>query len=237
MENYEEDLINQENGIVGPCIFNEVENFHIIQNPSIDLMHDLPEGVSVYLIEGILTFLILVDKIITLETVNAAIANFSYGPCNSKPQPLRIEECTENPDTELKKKIKCKQSAAEMLILSRFLGLMIGDKIPRKNKYWKLYRTHKKVVGFLTAPSFVKADIYRGKKLIEKQNNRFLELLREIPPKTHIMSHAPEMMLHLGLLVHNWSFSGERKNSDTKKVATDTNSHKNVPLTIGINLA
>lgn len=118
IKNYAENLLNLTHGVKSACIFNQIKNFHIVQNPSTDIMHDLSEGVSVYLIEGILTFLVLVEEIISIEETNSAIKNFNYGTLESKnePQPLQIESCSEDGATGLTTKIKCKQSAAEMLI-------------------------------------------------------------------------------------------------------------------------
>lgn len=90
VDHYEQDLKSRENGVKHYCIFNEIENFHIIKNPSLDLMHDLFEGIAKYTIEGVLTNLILINKKISLESVNSSIDNFSYGTLESKnkPQPL-----------------------------------------------------------------------------------------------------------------------------------------------------
>lgn len=58
IDNYETDLKQSNYGIKNKCIFNEINNFHIIQNPSVDLMHDVFEGLARYTIEGVLTHLI-----------------------------------------------------------------------------------------------------------------------------------------------------------------------------------
>lgn len=135
VENYEEDLKYLRNGIKRPCIFNSLLNFHIARCSSADIMHDIWKGVARYLLEGVLTYLILVLKIITLQEVNHAIKNFSYGSLESKNvlQPLEMKACSEDLVTGIKSKIRCKQSASEMACLTRYLSLMIGDRISHKS--------------------------------------------------------------------------------------------------------
>lgn len=74
--NYEKDLENSECGIKSPSIFNDINNLHIITNPSLDIMHDLFEGLGIYTVESVLSVLILVNQKITLETVNQCIEKF-----------------------------------------------------------------------------------------------------------------------------------------------------------------
>ena len=91
-------------------------------------MHDLTEGIVVYDIGGILQ--VLIDsKVITLEIINNRVETFPYGEHEKayKARPLFFSQ--EKGGT----KIKVKQSSVEMLCLTRYLGLMIGDLIPANN--------------------------------------------------------------------------------------------------------
>lgn len=135
--NYEKDLKARKYGIKNECVFNSLNNFHIAENVSIDCMHDFCEGIYVSTVEGILTDFILIRKILDLDLVNSRIESFNYGTAESKniPQPLYIDTCAEGDvnNTGLKSKVRCKQSAAEMLCLTKYLGLMIGDLISDPN--------------------------------------------------------------------------------------------------------
>ena len=52
-------------------------------------------------------------------------------------------------------KLKIKKSSSEMLCLTGYLGIMIGDLIPAENEYWKLYICLRKIVEVLTSPTLV----------------------------------------------------------------------------------
>lgn len=55
VKNYNYDLEHGTAGVVGPCVFNDLDSFHIAENQCLDIMHDLFEGVAKYVIEKVLT--------------------------------------------------------------------------------------------------------------------------------------------------------------------------------------
>lgn len=113
--------IESENmGIKESCIFNELTNFHICENISVDVMHDVFEEIVPCVIENVLQ--VIVEKFkLTLEIINNKIATFPYNDIdrNNKPRPSFFTPRKGG------SKLKMKQSAAEMLHLTRYLGLMI----------------------------------------------------------------------------------------------------------------
>lgn len=140
--NYAADLAenNPKTGVKENCVFNKLKNFHIIRNKCVDMMHDVPEGIVNYTLGNIFICLIEIDKVITLEELNDLIVNFPYGKNESNtPKPLSIENRKTpiwiNGTTLCTKKIKFKQSAAESLCLVRYLGLIIGHRVPANNQH------------------------------------------------------------------------------------------------------
>lgn len=91
-----------------------------------------------------------------------------------------------------------------------------------------------KVIGIVTAPNFVLADIHECQQLIQSPLEEFARLLWEIQPKGHNVSHIIEIMLLLRPLIHCWSMPYECKNREFKLKAAATSSHKNVPYTLGL---
>lgn len=238
-ENYEKDLKAKTHGVKQKCVFNSISNFHITENVSFDVMHDFCEGVCVFTLEGILTELILIRKVLDLDEVNNRIDLFDYGTAesNNKPRPLYEETCHEgeinNPG--LKRKIRCNQSAAEMLCLTRYLGLIIGDLIPDKNDpFWCLYRILREIISIVMAPYFTDADLCRLDELIVKHNEEYMRLLRELFPKHHFTTHLVKIMRLNGPLRHLWGMTPERKNKELKGWATSISSKKNLPHSIGV---
>lgn len=98
---------------------------------------------------------------VEFRTVNLRIATLSYTELEAgkKPFPLFLESCKEINVTKIEQFFGCKHSEAEMSCLSCYLGLIIGNLIPRENKYWKNYRIFGSILSIITAPSFVETKM------------------------------------------------------------------------------
>ncbi|XP_060854891.1 uncharacterized protein LOC132932521 [Metopolophium dirhodum] len=138
VENYSID-VNIKNlsttGVVESCIWNDVTSFHVVHNYSVDLMHDLLEGVCNYDLTGILRLFIIDFKYFSLETLNQRIQYFGYGPTDIRNRPQAISEN----NLKNNKPLMLKTTVSEMWCLTRYLGLLIGDMVPRNSEIWQLY--------------------------------------------------------------------------------------------------
>lgn len=236
--NYFKDLSKNciSTGIKERCAFNNLFDFHVVKNTSVDIMHDLFEGVFVYSLAKILTGLIYIDKLFSLETLNARINNFDYGVHSvDKPCPL-IKDTQKNNQDKIQSKIKIKQSAAEMICLCRYLGLIIGDLVPNDNKYWEVYKIIRQITGIVTSPVYVSVDLTNLNRLVRLHNEKYISLFGLLKPKMHFMLHLPKIMLRNGPAIHLWSMPLERQNKQLKDIVVSSSSHRNLPLTIAIKI-
>ena len=94
-------------------------------------MHDLYEGVAPYTVQNVLQALIN-KKILSLSTINNRTETFNRSDNEkpNRPRPLYYTQGEKGGES-----LKVKQSASEMLCLTRYLGLMIEDLIPAGNQY------------------------------------------------------------------------------------------------------
>ena len=137
-----------ETDIAEECIFNKMHLFHIAVNLRVDIAHDGFEGFCAVVISKVITFLVK-QGIIHLPVLNNRMECFPYNDCekHNKPEPLYFTESKKG-----EKKIKFRQSAAQGLCLTRYLGLMIGDLIDVENKHWQLYLYLWQIIDILTSP-------------------------------------------------------------------------------------
>ena len=92
-------------------------------------------------------------------------------------------------------KIKFRQSASESLCLIRYLGLIIGDRVPAENQYWKLYLCLRKIGGVLTSPQLTKGRIKNVGMLIQKHNILHFKFFGKLKPKMHILGGVKSNLL------------------------------------------
>lgn len=230
--NYDEEVkINdsKQTGITEECVFNVMKNFHCAENKTLDEMHDVV-GVCEYTLGKVIDFHIK-NGDFDLDTLNNRINSFPFNATErpQKPMPILYDKNKKGAF-----KIKIKQSAAEIFCLTRYFGLIIGDKIKTPSKHWKLYTYLRGIVGILTKPYLDQGEIQEIEQLVYEHNQLFLELYGKLKPKMHFLLHYPRIIEENGPAVHYSSLKFEQKNHVMKKAAVGTTSSINLPITVAI---
>lgn len=197
-KNYEKSLILnnvKETRIEEECVPNQLSFFHCIENISVDITHDVLEGVCQYDISLLLHTIIVVNKYIDLSLLNTRIKAFSYDTYDDNKIP-------EIPASFIAGNSKIKFSAAEMHIFIKYFGLLIGDKIPRNDKFFKLYHLLNETLKIsMTKYYNISLPVYLGCLIAE-----YLYLRKELYPdskpkfKHHQMIYYARVMRLMGPL-------------------------------------
>ena len=228
--NYESDLkINDSSrtGIKEKCVFHQIEDFHITENQSVDMMHDFLEGVCTYDLHAIISELIFTKKYFTLEILNARIKSFNYGNENTN-KPPEIELNT------LKGNLTLKMSAAEMLCFVRYFGVMIGDLVPEADEHWQLFKYLRQIFDILLSPKIVPSHIKCLENLIEKHHQLYIQLFGTPKPKYHFLIHYPRILNMNGPCANYWCMRFESNHRKAKATLQSTASSKNLLKIIGV---
>lgn len=211
-------------GIKGRCIWNDLHFFHVYDNFSCDVMHDLLEGVHRYDMARILKCLIS-DGCFTIEVLNIRIKYTRYESNEKNILPAIKEDQLNNGY------IVC--SAAEMCNLVRNLRFIVGDLVPLQNKYWTFYLLLLKITNILLAKEISTDTIDELKSLIEQHHAMYIHLFQEnLKPKQHFLLHYPHIIKLIGPVSLLSSIRFEAKHRELKTIANNTRSRVNIPLTI-----
>lgn len=83
--------LKETKGIEKNCLFNRLDNFHVLINLSIDIMHDIFEGVIPFFLKSFFQYCID-KKIASHSDLIRRIRDFNYGVLNNrnKPSPIQI---------------------------------------------------------------------------------------------------------------------------------------------------
>lgn len=81
------------NGVKKPCMLNELENFHILRNRTVDLMHDILEGIAPKCIKKKFQYMIN-NKIMAKREIQERVRDHNYGKLlkDQKPSPLDLDK-------------------------------------------------------------------------------------------------------------------------------------------------
>jgi len=150
LNNYNVDVMANDSSLTGIkeiCTWNDVHSFSVVNNFSVDIMHDLLEGVFKYDLALILNHLIFYSKYFSLDNLNNRIETFNYGPVDIRNRPTLIKE------DNLKRQKTIKMTVSEMLYFSRYLGLIIGDLVPSSSQSWSLNLLLKQILDITSLAS------------------------------------------------------------------------------------
>lgn len=223
--NYATDCVTNTHGIQEECIFNTLSSSHVIENICFDIMHDIYEGICRYEIVKILHNFIYTEKFFSLDILNDRIRFFDYPVSNNENIPPIITK------TSLKNEYIL-ISASEMSTLVKFLGLIIGDLIPVKNKFWELYMILREIICIIETSILTRETCELLGTLISEHHKLYLDLFKEkLKPKHHYLIHYPRIIMKMGPLKYLSCIRFEAKHKEIKQNAKVVTSRRNPSYT------
>lgn len=167
-------------------VFHDLPNFHIYENLTCDITHDLSEGVHRYDMAMVIKSLIKL-KYFSLDHLNNRIKYFNYA-YYEKNKPPTIKSDNLNNGC-----IVC--SSAEMSCLVRNFKFMVGDSVPENDSIWGFYLILLQITEILTSPSISQSLIQLLITLIEEHHSLYISLFQtNLKPKFHFLIHYPRII-------------------------------------------
>lgn len=229
LENYEVDVkINDvsQTGINSESIWNTLPSFHVTENYSCDLMHDLFEGVCHYNISQVLLDFIEKKKYFTLEYLNKIKNTFPYGD-------TEVGNIFKDIKLIHLKKKRINAAAREMWHLTHFLPLLIGSLVESTDEVWHFFTDFLELMDLLMSPKFNDAMLEQLKLKIESHNLNYVRIFKDpLKPKFHFLTHYPTIIRCSGPLRHLNCFRFEAKHFQLKKYCRNINSRINIALSL-----
>lgn len=214
-------------GIYEESIFNKVYSFHVVTNYSVDIMHDIFEGICMYNMNHIICNLINLG-FFSLETLNNRKRGFNYGDNeigNMSPPIMQIKINT----------LKFKMSSREMQTFVHFFPLLVGDLVPENNQIWLFLINFIEMIDLLLLPKFNNQIILNLQKHITYHNNKYTELFQDsLKPKHHFLIHYCNIIKKSGPLKLLWCYRFESKHRQLKMYTKNITSRVQIPISLGI---
>ncbi|XP_008189915.1 uncharacterized protein LOC103311882 [Acyrthosiphon pisum] len=213
-------------GVREECIWFSVNNFNLFDQLGVDVMHDMLEGCSKYIMSFILKYYIKELKLFTLQVLNDRLFCFDYGPENNKP-------CALTEDYIIQGNIR--QSASEMLTFVRYFGLLVGDFVPSEEPVWGLYIAMRRVIDVILSTSLELDSCSMLQTLVAEMNDLYLKYSKNrLKPKFHFLTHYHSFIKKFGPVIHLWSMRYEAKHKVSKISARSSFNRRNICKTLAI---
>ncbi|KAJ8686257.1 hypothetical protein QAD02_022051 [Eretmocerus hayati] len=210
------------NSINGPTSFNDIDEYHVILNACLDLMHDLNEGVCNIVMAKILLLYTCDEeyKRFDINYVDHRMSTLDFGfEQGNIPSKISLEY--------LKKNQKLRMSASKMMFFTRYFSILVDDDIPRDDKPYPLHLKLREIISILTEPILTDAILSEAKVLIIEHNRLYIELFGKLKPKFHFLLHYDRMMRRNGPAIKNSVMRFESNNRKVKLAIQYSNCHKN----------
>ena len=208
----------QETGIKQKCVLNELKFFHVANNCSHDVMHDVFEGVLSYDTLLILTALIEAGYF-TLEVFNHRVQTFSYGYHDAGSKPPTIFLPAEMLPFD----------ASQTFCLMRIMALAVGDLVPEDDAIWQFYLTLRQIMDIVLSPSISEMQVQALSVLVSEYLECHLTLFpcHTLKNKHHHLIHFPSLIRKIGPLIRYSCMRFESKHQRSKKLLHIAGNFKN----------
>ena len=210
-------------GINRLSILEEVPGFSVVTGLPHDIMHNLFEGVVPYELKLLILHCVCM-KYFTIDVLNERINAYDF----VSDRPTLIDARIVSTSA-----MKIRQSASQMMHLSRELPMLVADLIPSDDENWYSFLVLLKICTIALSPVCTYDTISFLRVLIEEKLELFKKLypVNSMIPKQHYMVHYPSQISRLGPLIQSWNMRQESKLSFIKRVSRRSN-YKNVCLTV-----
>lgn len=190
-------------GLKRNSALNSLQYYHICNNYSFDIMHDLLEGVAQYEVK--LLFEYLTQHFISEQNLLSRIYGFDYGFLERKNRPTKIILDSAGNGIGL--------NSIQTFCLVKNIPLLFGDIIPAGNRHWNLLLLLLQIMNIVFSPCLTLGMTIYLKNLIIDHHKLFKHTYphRNLIPKHHFMIHYPSCIRKIGPLLYMWSMRFEAK--------------------------
>lgn len=217
-------------GIANYCVLNDLNFYHIIDNRSQDIMHDIYEGAMPFILH--LFFERLIEhKIITAKEIEEKITSFDYGLLERKNKPSKL--C-------LSKK-NLNQNASQMHCLMRHIPfifvylLKLSDESKKRlvHNIWPVIEYMLKIDQIVSSTEITEKDLVN----LENYSQEFLKIITNkfkanLIPKLHFITHYANTIRKKGPLVFLQMMRGDAKHQPFTQYAKRCRNYINICKTL-----
>ena len=215
-EHYNLNKNNPLYGYIRRCPFNQIPNYHVIENYSADIMHDFFEGVAIFGMQASLDYFTKEGFFSCLEFENW-LDSFSYGQI----------DCNNKLSSDNYKNGKLYLTAMQSMLLIKYLPILICHRVPMTDPTFKYLIVLEKLSDLCMCTNFNEERIQLLINLIKKHHQMYLkfketkidpisgesiEKNKVLKPKHHISTHWATCIRKNGPLVYMWAMRHEGLN-------------------------
>lgn len=207
-------------------VLNDLDGFHITSNWSLDVMHDLGEGIIPLTLQLVLSHYAKQKAYgLTKEYINHRISTFNYGYLDRKnrPSPNITNDMLSRPTRH-----KMKQTAAQYFLFLRAFPFLFGHKVPADCELMQMIGHLINISRILLSPNVSEDMLIWLEEHIRIYNDIFYKNFDKRINKSHHLLHYPECIRKSGSMKQYNCLTFEQKNKPLKGQAATCRNFKNI---------
>lgn len=216
----ENDSTTHVDGVKRLCVLNDIHFYHMLENSSVDLMHDFNEGVAPFFVKFFIQTMI--NAGIKLVHIESKIRDFNYGSLEIKNKPSLINMKSHN----------LNQNASQIVCLLRNLPFVFIDQKDKLGDVWTMMIDLLRIMQILFSVSIPEYYLVQLGELIEKHLGDLKSHGLSLLFKHHILIHYPNVIRRIGPVIHSWMMRYEAKHKVFTTRAHTTNNFINIAKTL-----
>lgn len=221
LENLESDptlSLQQTKGVHKNCVLNGLKNFHVLSNLTIDIMHDISEGVILYFLSAFYQFCID-NRICNKPDLIHRIRDYNYGSLNKRNKPSQLQ--IDRPNLG--------QNATQSYTIMMHLPFIFGDKREQLHDVWPIMTSLLICMRIIYSFEISEREI----ELYEKSASDHLAGMVNVfeitlKPKHHHMLHHSNAIRQMGPPRLMWMMKYDSKHKFFTQQARKTNNFINI---------
>lgn len=221
-ENPNCDLTESE-GVRMACLYNNLQSYDIFNNVSLDLMHDVHEGIIPSFLTAFFEHCTW-NRIESEQNLVSRNRDFNYGPLFSQKKPSILNM----------KKAHLGQNACQLYCMILHLPLIFYDLKDKLNTYWTLLEDLLQILQILMSIEITESDLNRLEKLIDRYLSGLMALKGKLIPKEHFLTHYATAIRKMGPLKNLWTMRFESKHKFFTNAARRTHNLVNINKTLAL---
>lgn len=209
-------------GIKRPCIFNELQNFHILDNPTMDVMHDVNEGVIPFFLQKLFDYCDS-KKIVKKSEISRLIRDYNYGFLHKQNKPSVVNFERSN----------LGQNAKQIYSIMIHLPFIFAKYRDQLKDVWIAMENLLKAMQIIYSHRICEDDLANLTKYIELHYKLLIKLFNAmLKPKHHNVLHYPNTIRKTGPIIYSWMMRFEAKHQFFTRAAKNTNNFINIAKTL-----
>lgn len=224
LKQVEESEKNNVKGVKKYCLLDQLNYFDILDNKTVDMMHDVLEGVVPYLLSQLFKYLIDKKFLKTADLENR-VRDHNYGALNADCLPSFIDLT----------KLKLNQNARQMYCLVLNVPFIFMDLKNKLEDIWICVQSLLTSMQIIFSQSINENDLLRLENCIATHLKSYMDVFEtNLKPKHHLLTHYPSIIRKSGPVKNMWMMRFESKHKYFTDRAKKTNNFKNITKTLAI---